>query len=276
MCLDAPVFILGSGRCGTTFLVHALGEHPRVAIFYELQSLILWLARLRRGTWPPEAMALSVDVENVREAADMGYNWHLPVKSADRLRDQLGAPGLTPEEAIRAWADGYHRTILRGGDRLIHKTPGLAAHVTELRRVWPRCRIVHILRHPCAVIASYLAADWGPASVDEGIRWYLERVGPAMVEGPSGPAYHEIIYEQLLARPVEVLEALAKDLALPVEPGHRWSLEPNLSRVEAWRVSLGSADARRIAKEVADALPRWPAIWSRIERNAESLSDLAD
>lgn len=244
-------------------LVHALGNQLDVATIYELHSLMIWLARLKQGIWPPERAALAVDAQNVLEAAEMGYNWSLNPATAQRLREKLRDPLVPPEQAIRAWADAYHRARLRSTDRvLIHKTPGLASHIAELRRVWPRCRIVHIMRHPGAVIASYLAAAWGPTTVREGIHWYVRRVKPAMIEGPSAPGYHELAYEALLTNPDVLLDALAADLALPRVEQRRWSLVPNLERIHGWRSRLDIADIRLIEREVAEVLPRWPTAWS--------------
>lgn len=258
--MRTPAFIVGSGRCGSTLLAQLLERHREVAAFYELQSLSLWLRRVRDGRWPPSGDDYRLDERNIEVATqDPGYNWKMSVATARAWQSELAANArsMPAFDAIRHWVNLYHAAQM-APDRslLVHKTPALSEVIPELRALYPACPIINLLRHPCAVVASYLQVPWGPGSLDEAVDWYIRRTGAALRSlGPADPSGLHLTYEKLVADPKAALREVFRTLSIAEDLALLEQARVESSRIDRWRTSLPSGDAAQITEQVFGALP---------------------
>jgi hypothetical protein len=151
---DRPIFIIGSGRSGTTLLRNMLNAHPRIHIAFEPH--FYWYRSLFRKRRPahefldyyfhtPHFRWQGVDPARVVA--------QLPV---DLKRDDLG---LAFAAVMRERAARYGR--VRFGD----KTPAHAASLAQIFADFPDARAIHIVRDPRAAAASLARMPWAPASL---------------------------------------------------------------------------------------------------------------
>ena len=143
-----PIFVVGTGRSGTTLLRFMLSAHPRIYITHEASFYVYEALVGRRGTrrdfldyyvQTQNFRWLNVDPEVVVGAAPDG-----------------GAPFTA---LMRAKAESYGR--VRWGD----KTPSHAACLTRIFRDVPEARVIHIVRDPRGVALSLSRMPWAPGSL---------------------------------------------------------------------------------------------------------------
>jgi hypothetical protein len=138
-----PVFVLCSGRSGSTLLRFLLDAHPDLACPPETR--LPWLAKQLATAWAV--------IENAPPSA--GGN------AADGAVSAPVAEGLrrSPDPMMTAYLER------RGKKRYCDKSLGAAQHARLLLQIWPAARFICLYRHPMDVIASGIeASPWGLAS----------------------------------------------------------------------------------------------------------------
>lgn len=166
MTPDAPparmVFVLGTGRCGSTLVQEVLSRHPDVGFLSNLEDRWPFLplssgsGRLYRAL-PPRL----TEKGRLRFAPSEGYR-ALTAKVSPALaapsRD-LTADDATPwlTQRTRTFFETYARAT--AGDVFLHKFTGWP-RVGFLRAVWPEAKFVHIVRDGRAVANSLVQMPW--------------------------------------------------------------------------------------------------------------------
>jgi hypothetical protein len=177
---EAPVFVLGYFRSGTTWLqtllaldpklktplwLEALSPHTFVVTWTILRVLLapfLWLVRIRRvsplgATLPAED---DFAVCTWASASVIGGRAVLPSQQPYYNRfhdlDRLTAEERTRWERAQIAFTGK-LMLLAGGRRLLLKSPSHTARVRHLLRLYPGARFIHISRPPRTVFQSNLA-----------------------------------------------------------------------------------------------------------------------
>jgi len=156
----SPIFVVGTGRSGTTLLRFMLSAHPRIYITHEA-SFYVWEALYpkkapRRDFLDYYFHTFSfrwLRVDPARVLADLPDP--LP---PDRVRDAYAA-------IMRQKAEQYGR--VRWGD----KTPSHAGHLDRIFRDFPDARVIHIVRDPRAVAVSLSRMPWACASLYANARF---------------------------------------------------------------------------------------------------------
>ncbi len=152
--MDRPIFIIGSGRSGTTLLRNMLNAHPRIHIAFEPH--FYWYRSLYRKRRP------------AREFLDYYFqtpHFRWQRVDPDRVLAALPEPlaradlGLAFAAILRERAARYGR--VRFGD----KTPAHAASLPQIFKDFPEARAIHIVRDPRATAASLSRMPWAPASL---------------------------------------------------------------------------------------------------------------
>jgi len=163
---NAPFFIVGSGRSGSTLLRMMLCCHSRLAIPPETWYLLALLERLSIDR-PLSAAELEVAEATITQE----YRWpdlKLDAQEFRRRLGQLTAPYLRDVvEVIYRWhleAEGK----ARWGD----KTPIYVEIVPQLARMFPGSRFIHLVRDGRDVARSHQTAGWyGPWLHDNTREW---------------------------------------------------------------------------------------------------------
>jgi len=160
--VDAPIFIVGANRSGTTLLRLILNAHPRIAIPDELIYFTSYLAGVpieqwrRPGLPPPEYEAF---VDRFLDATCP----LLDELDPSRLRDDIldGPPTFRRPYrcALAAWARHYDK------DRWGEKTPGNLFYADILHEMFPEAQFLYVVRDPRAGVASMQRVSFFPDDV---------------------------------------------------------------------------------------------------------------
>lgn len=175
-----PVFVTGTGRCGTTIIYHVLAMHPDLA-------------------WIPSWVDAFPGFPTLATANRI---WDLPL--TDRFRETRFMP--KPVECVGLFSrllpsydgEGFtEQSVHQGSERLVsvlerirraHGKPrflgklvGRPVKVAHLARLFPKARFIHITRQLKPTVSSIMKVDFyrGWGSLDE---WRWDRIPTAYLE----------------------------------------------------------------------------------------------
>jgi len=272
---DAPVFILGYGRSGTTHLHNLLWQDPRLGVVSNYQATTQPFALSGRG-WlerrlatliparrPMDNVALTPDSPQEEEIALLNSTEHSPLHFMsfpralpalyDRYVCDLGRDTAARTGFTAAYLDVLRKaTIFSGGKRLVLKTPTNTARIPLLSELFPAARFIHIARSPHRVYQSmrHMYRTILPAQVLQELNWedidawtiaayqaVMRRYLDDRKRIPTGRLF-ETRFEELEARPLEVLHDAYDTLGLG-------SFDVALPHVERYLHSLGTFEKNR-------------------------------
>jgi len=254
MAVDRPLFIVAPPRCGTSLLYECLAAHPDVGHFNRANRkfpdsprLAHWLTRLR------------VIRDSTRESSAIWFRF-LPRRDVD-LADERDAT-----DAARAWYRARIAAVLalRGASRYASKLPAHSAQVPYLQALFPDALFLQPIRDWRAVVASTVvkrARDFQSAP-GEPQTWFGVRL-PGWQEQAARPPWlgaawqyarvHELLdeqrrrapdrflrvsYEELTARPLDVMRAVWRFAGLREAPEIVARLPAMQPAHERWRETL--------------------------------------
>jgi hypothetical protein len=207
--VDAPFFIVGSARSGTTLLRLILNAHPAVAV-------------------PPESRFITelfegkdeVEVEDFLSRLDRHQRfalWDLPIELVRaEFGDERSVPYRSAVEApFRAFM--HTNSKVRWGD----KTPRYVEHMPFIHRLWDGARFIHLIRDGREVALSYADVPFGPKTVGRAAALWARRVSTGRDAGAALPdgTYLEVRYETLVSEPETTVREIARFLDLDFDPG---------------------------------------------------------
>jgi len=168
-----PIFLVGTGRCGSMLLYRMMAEHPHVmyptAILDVFPKRVFWN---RLGMYAKAVPLLGRPLRNPLKAWE-GFNfWEYHTTG-------LKVPGgfsiacrdLRADDVLEHWKPKLHRIFSRmltaKRHRLLTKLPGWT-RVGFYKEIFPDAKIVHLIRQPHAVVNSLMKMEWwhgwhGPA-----------------------------------------------------------------------------------------------------------------
>lgn len=263
MKTNAPLFIVGANRSGTTLLRLILNAHPRIAIPEELNFFNPWLMNHWR------------DAAADREAFRQRVHWYLQHKMPPGAFGDVALPTL--EDAIVSGASTYDwRALyagalnswarLHGKPRWGEKTPGNLFYVDLLLEMFPDAQFIHLVRDPRAGVQSMQDASFFGDDVKINAlnrRKYL-REGLRRDASMPPDQWTRVRYEDLLTAPEDTVEALCHFLGERYVPEmltyyedaeqymssaaanefNQAALRPiDPSKAESWRETLPRPDA---------------------------------
>jgi len=199
--LNAPIFIVGAPRSGTTLLRNMLNRHPSIAICRETDFCRLVFRRQR-------AFGSLSDVRNRQRLVKQ----YLPTRGVQRMQIDLQAlePTLLREGTSYA---AFFASLLRfyaqayGKRRYGEKTPRHALFTETLCEWYPGATIIHLVRDPRDVVASLLRLDWADQNALGNANLWL-RSNLAAHRSRHRPKYLLVRYEQLVAQPEQELKRI--------------------------------------------------------------------
>jgi hypothetical protein len=270
MAVDRPIFIVAPPRCGTSLLYDCLASHPDVGHFNRANRkfpdsprLAWWLTRLRvvrdssresRAIWFRFLGGRDVDVADARDATDEARRWY-----HERIAEVLK---------------------LRGARRYVSKLPAHSVQVPYLLSLFPDALFLQPIRDWRAVVASTMvkrARDFPDAPET----WFGVHL-PGWQEQAKRPPHlgaawqyakvHElldlqrrlhpdrflpIVYEALVARPVEVMAGVHRFCGLRSSPEILARLPRMEPAHERWRATLDARMLAEIDREFGRTLRRY-------------------
>jgi hypothetical protein len=292
---EAPIFIIGHWRTGTTLLHELLilderHNYPSTYECLEPNHFLLTESFFRRY------MRFLVPAH--RPMDNMAAGWERPQEDEFALC-MLGQPspyltiafpnrppqypeyldleGLSPR-AVRRWKATFLRFLqqitFKDPRRLVLKSPPHSCRIKVLLELFPEARFVHIIRNPYVVFPSTVHL-WQAlyrkhglqrptfAGLEEYVLTTFLRLYDKLEEGrkllrPS--RYYELRYEDLVRDPVGKMRALYEHLELS-------GFDQALPRIEAYLQSISGYETNRYdlpAERQAEITRRWGAVIRRL------------
>jgi hypothetical protein len=246
---EAPIFIIGHWRTGTTLLHEYLilderHSYPNTYECLEPNHFLLterfftrWCRFLTPSHRPMDNMAAGWEHPQEDEFAlcmmgqpspylTMAFPNHPP-----QYPEYLGLEGLSPR-ALASWKKSFLRFLqvltYKNPKRLVLKSPPHSCRIKVLLELFPEARFVHIIRNPYVVFPSTVKT-WNALYRKHGferppfqgleeyifssfIRLYQKLDEGRRLVDPS--RFYEIHYEDLVHDPVGEMEKLYKHLGL--------------------------------------------------------------
>lgn len=225
---DAPVFLVGCQRSGTTALAMHLQQHPDLAMTVNgklLYLLIVWL--LDQGV---HCTCGHVRLDEVAFAFARKAPYNL---SPQRIQDvqaylAVGAQrhvvdGLDMHGAIRAILADVYAIVRAGARRIGDKYNEYLLQLPAIHSIYPDAKYIFVFRDPVDVAESMLRhfhdRPWAPADAVRALdKWASWNARWLAMRGTIGPArYIELRYEALVAEPAQTCEKLFDFLGLATD-----------------------------------------------------------
>lgn len=263
------LFLIGTGRCGSTLLARILASHPDVAFISAADE------RLRR--MGSRGRLNGIIYRGVRHAPRRRTGWlrmrYQPSEGwsifSDEVSEMIATPcrDLTEHDASPWLSARLKRTLdsraaVQGRPVFLHKFTGWP-RARLLHEVFPQARFVHVVRDGRAVANSALQMDWwpgyrgptewmfGPISAEHeaewvasersfavlaGLEWKLLMDAYTIAHAAIPPAqWMTLRYEDLVADPETVVSSVAEFARLDAS---RWAVDEVIS-------SFKISDSRR-------------------------------
>ena len=294
---EAPLFIVGFWRSGTTHLHNLLARSPAFGIITPLASglpgelltlgtwLRPWLERSLPETRGLDAVAVTpespqedeIPLAN-RQLLSVYHALYFPGKFQARCRRGIFFEGATEAQQAR-WERQLVRFVAKvvrhqGQARILIKNPVYTARVRRLRAIWPEARFVHIYRNPYDTFVSalhYYRSMLARLALQRPERLDLERwvlnLYPSMLDRWYADAArlapescYEICFEDLTARPLPVLERLHEELQLPGWAQAKSRIENYLATIAGYRQNryrLSETQRVLVARHWREYLEKW-------------------
>lgn len=242
--IHEPVFLIGSGRSGTTWFARMLAAHPDLGYFSS------WTSHFPGNHWLAIASRLNdIDLLEARmrytrkwpcitEGNDL---WEKLIPGFSDPNTDLCAQDATEDqrEHVRACVQAHLRW--QGKSRFLGKYVGYP-RIELMRCIFPDAHFVCLDRDPRAVVFSQMQLQWGfehrpdvweRMSDCDRLRYYAEgylRYQRDKQRFEAGKDYRQYYYEDLIADPVGKMHEICLQVNLPVP-------KKFLDRIGSWRVN---------------------------------------
>jgi hypothetical protein len=225
---QAPVFVIGCSRSGTTLLYHMILSSGNFAV-YRMESHVFTLLE-------PRFRPLSVP-ENKRKLLDAWYQTRLYVRSGltpEDIEPQVMAECQNGGDFLRIQMEAMCRK--QGVERWADTTPEHLLYIRRIKQTIPNALVIHVIRDGRDVALSWeklsqirrLPGDRKRPAMAAGIYWEWIVNQGRQAGRELGDDYIEVHYEDLVRQPEAVLQRL--------EP----FLEHNLDYDLIQQVAIGS------------------------------------
>lgn len=284
-------FVLGTGRCGSTFVHEILARHEALGFVSNIEDNLPRLNRLGRynSALYRSPLGRFTAKGGLRFAPSEAYRLIAREVSPIYVRPvrDLVEGDVTPwlESRVRQFFESRARA--QGKSVFTHKYTGWP-RLGFFGTIFPQARFVHVVRDGRAVVNSWLQMPWwdgyagpgqwlwGPLEPDQRARWeacggsfvHLSSIGwqrlmEAYENAASGlPAdrYLTLRYEDVLADPTGVFARILDFFGLPMTPGferHLAATRIRRDRARAFEQDLSSAQLALVEREIGPLLERW-------------------
>jgi glycosyltransferase involved in cell wall biosynthesis len=190
----SPIFILGVPRSGTTLLSFILDSHPHIAAGRE--TLILQGIKQILG-----------DADGNDDTTLLFRNWY----------QRYGLEREQFLDYVRKFLNEFFGDYARKCEkkRWAEKTPLHIYHAELIHEIYPRAKLIHMIRDPRAVCASRKV--WKGTIVEFAKEWADQNIRLSDFGAQLGPnLYKKIRYEDLALNPRSVLTDLMNYLEEPM------------------------------------------------------------
>ena len=197
------VAIVGVGRSGTTLLMSMLNAHPEVTFPPEFHFINQHLAKEPKATLDEAVLRLQNDTRFQRLQLDLDE-----VIRPFKGERPFSMPALY-QEILQYYAQQQNVKII--GD----KAPKYVEYLPTIKHIFPKAKIIHLIRDPRDVYLSRTKAAWSSDRSDIlQFLAYRSQYNLGRHQGPQlfGTNYMEVQYENLLLQPAVELKKICQML----------------------------------------------------------------
>jgi len=205
---NAPIFLVGCPRSGTTLLQSLLAAHPKIASFPESKFFQFLVPE-----YEPRRLALGIASRRIRP-------------QLKKFFDEVGHPEMLEQFPKTAFIGQYARKFIKildflteeqGKSMWLEKSPQHVFYLEYIEKFVRGAKVIHLLRSGADVVASLYEVtqkypkSWGGASWDIDLcleRWI--RAVNLSLRYLDQPNHFIVRYEQLLEDPRVVLRQLCE------------------------------------------------------------------
>jgi hypothetical protein len=241
----APIFVLGSTRSGTTLTRSILSAHPDIAIadgfhyWVEVANFRKVVPDLREPGALDRFFALLQTARHHVHIADLE-------PELAEVRARLAEdPDPSGAKYFRLAMETYAKH--RGATRFGEKTSANIRYLREIQEMFPRAKILHLVRDPRAVVASHLNVPWASRDVISlALKWKLA-VRTFLDFQKAGPRFPgnlmEVRYEELVREPEAMIRRICAFVDVPYDPRMLAHQEHSGIKVSAlpWKIGVTRA-----------------------------------
>lgn len=218
--LNAPVFVLGCPRSGTTLLYDMLISSGHFAD-YRVESRVF-----DKVTPPFGSLKSTRNRTKLIKAWLQSDYFQRSGLEADDIRDRVLEECRNPGDFLRIVMEAIARN--QGVERWAEKTPRHLLYIPQIKETIPDALIIHIIRDGRDVAASMSRMRWGGAFPWDaphrplvcGLYWqWLVQKGREYGR-ELGPDYLEVRYERLVQHPEETLATLGNFVHADLDYDH--------------------------------------------------------
>jgi hypothetical protein len=211
---NAPFFVVGNDRSGTTVLRLALDRSAEAAVPPESMFLLDFAAVWRRGGLddPEKAARFLIEVWGHPRVRLWGLAGEPPAMP----------PGLTHTEAYRFAVEAPFLAYAKreGKGRFGDKTPPYLRAVDELLAIWPAARVVVLVRDARAVAHSIVKLPFGPNNAYAAAEWWARGIRAGLEAERRHPEQVLTVrYEDLVTEPEETVRRVCDHVRLGYNSG---------------------------------------------------------
>lgn len=268
------IFLIGSGRSGTTLTRTILNQHPEICIPPESHGA---LANVVKDYYRKAPQAWSQLVELVEHEFTRHKNlsyWGLDIKTW-RKQALATKPG---ERSLRKLVDLFYeqyRDRVKPQAKLLgDKTPFNTLRLKWIKRLYPKAYYVYLLRDPRAVAASFKSSGLNTNVEENILRW---RNSLEAWKKLTSKGKHKVLllrYEDLIQYPTEKTKALCEFLNLEFDPemvdrregfsgdgqvAHHQNTQQKVNNqsLEKWRTILSAEELSAVEEALAVEMQEW-------------------
>ena len=261
-----PVFIGGAGRSGIQAVARLVGTHRR---YHYLDAQVRF--HVDEGGLP-DLLAGAVDLPRFLERM-RGYWWfHTRARERESsgLHQLLGRidfdrataefessfardPDAAAGQLVRALLDPLARAA--GAESWVEWSTRSVAVAPTLVRLFPDCKVVHVVRDGRDVACSLASLPWGPDSVDVAVAVWQRMVAAAeagLRELPPGRGMTLYIADLAIDDRERTYDRLLEFLELDDDAGIREHFEnkllPGAANPGRWEIDLAPTEQRELAR----------------------------
>ncbi len=251
---SSPLFIIGSPRSGTTMLAGLLRHTPWGEAF-ETHFIVKYfrlLPRLGNLSDPTAFGRLAERILGERPIAQ-----HKLGLTAQGLYDSLPQHDYASLVDAIGRAYGVRKGHLSWGD----KTPHYITDVDVLHLLYPRAKMLYLVRDGRDVAMSLLERDWGPATIYTCAQQWQHENEPRPIFSSlrSKGLLHDIRYEDLLAKPHETLAGILSFLGQSISKDILDELTAAIRQTNArkWERQMSPGNVALFERVAGDTLRRF-------------------
>lgn len=214
---DAPIFVVGAPRSGTTLLASMLAGHPRIACgpetqFFNKLSPEQLRAAVADRAWPERAVQLVSSLTLAGQAVVTLFG-----HTGRDVRDFLAVREPSAQALLESLTELYAHK--RGKTRWAEKTPNHLLHLPALRQHYPDAPIIRIVRDPRDSALSMRQLPWASRSALANAHLWTTWFGASQPFFESDARTLTVRYEDLVGEPERVLAVVCSFIGEAFEPG---------------------------------------------------------